>query len=164
MTTNLTIELPLDLSITQVDNYLTANQDDATYQWYNCDTEEIVTGATGQSWWAFGLGNFACIITVGGCTDTTACVYVHTIGTEEIPFDQFVNIYPNPSNGQFTVELAQEGLEEMEMIISNSLGQVVLKQGLSKSAKVNLSDQAAGVYTISLTGEIGTLTKRIILK
>ena len=120
VTTNLTIELPLDLSITQVDNYLTANQDDATYQWYNCDTEEIVTGATGQSWWAFGLGNFACIITVGGCTDTTACVYVHTIGTEEIPFDQFVNIYPNPSNGQFTVELAQEGLEEMEMIISNS--------------------------------------------
>lgn len=164
VTTNLTVELPLDLSISQTDNYLTANQDDASYQWYNCDTDEIVTGATNQSWWAYGFGNFACIVTVGGCSDTTACTYVSTIGTEEIPFDQFVTIYPNPSDGIFNIQLTQEGLGDMNIMISNQLGQTVLQQELSETIQVDLSGQASGIYTITLVGEIGTLTKRIILK
>ncbi|MBN4070949.1 T9SS type A sorting domain-containing protein [Crocinitomix catalasitica] len=163
ITTNLTVELPVDVSITQVDNYLTANQGGAIYQWYNCETEMIIAGAVGQSWWAFGIGNYACIINLNGCIDTSACVYVSTIATDEIPLEKLLSIYPNPSEGKFTVQLTQADLGEMDFTILNSLGQAVYQNQLINKIEVDITDLPAGTYHIRLIAESGTVSKKIII-
>jgi hypothetical protein len=165
VTTNLTIELPLDVSVSQVDNYLTANLDDASYQWYNCDTDEIVEGATNQSWWAYGIGNFACIVTYNGCTDTSSCVYVHSIGISENNLDAFVDIYPNPNRGQFVIQLPNENVSFELFTLVNELGEIVLSNQLtSATTEISAEHLPAGVYVVRLSGAEGIVSKKLIIK
>ena len=161
ITTHLTIELPVDVSITQVDNYLTANQDGASYQWYDCDKDEIVDGATSQSWWAYGLGNFACIVDVDGCVDTTACTYVSTMSTPENMLAKQIGVFPNPNKGRFTVELPDGMMANMEVL--NNLGEVVYHaKQVSGKTEIELSGVPAGIYHLRVLGDVVVVKKVVV--
>ncbi len=160
VTTNLTVELPLDLSVSQVDNYLTANQAGATYQWYDCDNDVIVSGAIGQSWWAFGIGNFACIITMNGCVDTTACVNVSTFGFDENSSDGIM-VYPNPNGGKFNVSFSG-GSTTIDLF--DSYGKHIFSQQItSGTTEIDPGNLAPGVYYLRFSGEV-TEVRRVVVR
>ncbi|OQA05199.1 MAG: hypothetical protein BWY67_02177 [Bacteroidetes bacterium ADurb.Bin397] len=76
-------------------------------------------------------------------------------GWSVVSFDapQMLAAYPNPSNGNFTVQLPFENLETgITLRISNSLGAIVFERKItSQLHTVNLTDVefANGIYTIS---------------
>jgi hypothetical protein len=76
-------------------------------------------------------------------------------GWSVVSFDapQVLTAYPNPSNGNFTVQLPFENLETgITLRISNSLGAIVFERKItSQLHTVNLTDVefANGIYTIS---------------
>lgn len=61
-----------------------------------------------------------------------------------------VDVFPNPSMGQFTIQLDRfSGSEEME--VRDALGRTVLQQHLTSTSMVlDLSQQADGLYTIAV--------------
>lgn len=62
-----------------------------------------------------------------------------------------ISVYPNPSNGVFTVELN----ERADVQVMNILGSVVYRQELSAFKNViDLSSQASGVYFVNVNGEV----------
>jgi aminopeptidase-like protein len=63
-----------------------------------------------------------------------------------------VNIYPNPSNGQFTIDAGNWTNAALTATITNQLGDIVYFTTI-KSTKTNidLSHFANGVYVIKLT-------------
>ncbi|MBK7128118.1 MAG: hypothetical protein IPM74_13185 [Crocinitomicaceae bacterium] len=109
VTTNLTVQLPVNTALNQDDNYITAQASSAIYQWIDCETDLIIPGETDQIFVASLTGDYAVIITENGCTDTSACVHVDTFsasiddaGSEDfhILFDQLTH--------QVSIKTAQE--------------------------------------------------------
>ncbi|HEX8349507.1 MAG TPA: T9SS type A sorting domain-containing protein [Hymenobacter sp.] len=81
-----------------------------------------------------------------------------------------LNLYPNPSRGQVTVQLNQKSGANYKLRVSNIIGQeirsIALKPELTNAGlPVDLSDLRTGVYFYSLVvdGKV-TTTKRLVLQ
>jgi hypothetical protein len=68
-------------------------------------------------------------------------------------------IYPNPTSGQFRIDLSLHSAQDVEVFILNSMGQVVRRvqfdrvSGIQES--IDLSDQPSGLYLIrTQVGEV----------
>ncbi|MGC6428991.1 MAG: T9SS type A sorting domain-containing protein [Flavobacteriales bacterium] len=68
-----------------------------------------------------------------------------------------INIYPNPSNGSFNLDINRTESSDLELTIQNTLGQIVYSETLSNVSKlqkqINLSNLEAGIYTVTITDE-----------
>lgn len=89
-----------------------------------------------------------------GCIDN----YVYKAGCEDVvtstnsattnPVDlQFINAYPNPSNGLFFVELKKDA----QVLICNMKGEVIVHQQLvAGKQEIDLSSYAKGIYLLKI--------------
>jgi uncharacterized delta-60 repeat protein len=151
MTLELTIS-PLEDSVTQVGNTLTANLAGATYQWVSCvhGWYTPINGATTQSFTATSNGSYAVIIMQNGCTDTSACYFVTGVGISEYSVESDASIYPNPTNGLLTVILREASAVDVE--VRDVTGRVISTLAFQAGENINLSlGEAAGLYSILVT-------------
>ena len=147
---------PLDLSITENDNILTANEANGVYQWVDCDnSNQAIVGETSQSFEPTVNGSYACIIDNGACSDTSSCVDIVTIGIDQLEVIQ-VSIAPNPASSKLTV-ISDSPIKEI--VISILTGQHVLT---TNNSTIDLYYFKKGVYLITVFTERGNVTKRII--
>ncbi len=75
-----------------------------------------------------------------------------------------VQIYPNPNNGKFTINLSQ--LEEGSIEISNLYG-VTVQKSIFKNQElfeVNMQDKPQGIYLITVKSNNTTYTNKVIKK
>ena len=73
------------------------------------------------------------------------------------------NVYPNPTNGVFTIEL--DGNVKYDVTISNVLGQTVYTTSItSMNTTIDLSSFEKGIYTIELKNNSGTYTEKVIVE
>jgi hypothetical protein len=85
-----------------------------------------------------------------------------SVGTHEIKNSQF-NVYPNPTNGVFTIEL--DGNAKYDVTVNNVLGQTVYTTSTtSMSITIDLSSFEKGIYTIELKNNSGTYIDKIIVE
>ena len=80
-----------------------------------------------------------------------------TVGMAQLPAALAgVNVFPNPSNGIFTV--AKQNINgKVNMIVYNMLGEKIYENKLVQSnTQLNLSGQPAGVYLYRITSETGS--------
>ena len=85
VTISLTVLPTIDVTLTSVGAILTSNEAGATYQWLDCDNgNAIIAAETNQSYTATVTGNYAVLITVNGCSDTSSCELVDFTGIEEL--------------------------------------------------------------------------------
>lgn len=131
---------------------LTANATGASYQWVNCNTGySIIAGATSQSYMASANGSYAVIVTQNGCTDTSVCQTVGNVGVEENNFENQLEVYPNPTQRNITVNLGNT-YNKVLVTITNVLGQEVLRKNLNATHIFDLDIQGEpGVYLINIT-------------
>ena len=89
-------------------------------------------------------GSFAAIINLSGCIDTTACQVVSPNGIKNIDNQKVFEVYPNPSNGTFTLNTNQLGIYK----IVGDLGQVVQIINITniEATTVHLNDVKPGLY------------------
>jgi hypothetical protein len=72
-----------------------------------------------------------------------------------------LRIYPNPSDGLFTIQGADAS---MKVMVMNSHGQVVYQSDRLLSDKLDLSAQPAGIYFIRLIGNDQIRTEKVIIQ
>lgn len=78
---------------------------------------------------------------------------------EEIVSERANAVYPNPNNGSFTLELA----EESDIVISNILGQVVMRQSkVDGKQQIQLND--TGLYLIQIRNASGVETLKVVVE
>lgn len=146
-------------------NTISANQAGATYKWLNCNNGySNVSGAINQNYTATTNGDYSVKITLGGCTDTSSCININTVGIENIvKNNNQLTIYPNPNNGSFIIESASEGV----YLIINELGQTIQLVQLSSSNKysMNIDNLNSGIYFIvGFNNEKQTKQKIVVTK
>ena len=105
ITLDLTI-IEVDISVTQQANDLTANAIGVTYQWIDCQNGNTpILGATNQSFTPTQNGSYAVIVTQSGCTDTSSCYTISTIGIEGVEALSGIKIFPNPAKDRLYIDL-----------------------------------------------------------
>ncbi|PHR31938.1 MAG: hypothetical protein COA38_06940 [Fluviicola sp.] len=139
---------------------ITANTAGATYAWVNCDFNTTIAGETGQSFTPPANGNYSVIVTVGNCSDTSACENVSTVGIDKLSADLLM-VYPNPSlDGYFTV--SYEGtIESIDVV--DMLGRVIELPTDLSSGIVNGSELAHGRYMIRVRTEQSVVITEIVI-
>jgi hypothetical protein len=81
--------------------------------------------------------------------------------------DKYVNVYPNPSSGKFTVKVQLPTAEQTKITVTNLVGQqvAVVAEGMmsSNTISVDLSNQASGVYMLNIQTANHNVVKRIVV-
>jgi hypothetical protein len=97
-----------------------------------------------------------------GCTAmTTDSIYVDLCMSVNENTAGNVSVYPNPTNGEFTVQLNGNAAAIVE--IMNELGQVVNAFTMTSSVRtVDMKNFESGVYFIRVTEGDATTTHRLI--
>lgn len=89
----------------------------------------------------------------GSAIDIGAYEYSNITGISTLHLkDSFSNIYPNPTNGQFTIGL-KSFLEHQSysLVILNSIGNIVYQSSLyQKETSLDISDLNKGIYIIKI--------------
>lgn len=79
-----------------------------------------------------------------------------------------LSVSPNPSSGQFVIYLKLNELSEYTLMIRNTLGQVILKEqvlvGDNYSKNIDLSNQKAGIYFVSLENESERIVRKVVIQ
>ena len=151
VTLDLTINNVSDITTTTSGITITANNSGASYQWLDCDNNNsVIASETGQSFTAIANGNYAVELTENGCIDTSACVNISTVGIIENNFGNSLSLYPNPTSGNFSIDLG--GMYENSFIsISDVTGRLLESKTFTQSQILNLSiKEPAGIYIVSI--------------
>jgi hypothetical protein len=133
-------------------NALVATPLGATYQWLDCDNAlAAVPAATQQTWTPPASGTYAVAVTIGNCTDTSACADFTLVGRSE-GSPATVMLYPNPAMGSFSLSST---LPLGDIEVCNLLGQVVymLPASGASAQVIDVHDWARGVYVVRV-GEV----------
>ena len=163
VTLDLTINNVSDLTTTTSGVEISSNNASATYQWLDCDDNNtILSGETGQTFSATANGNYAVELTENGCVDTSDCVSITTVGIVENDFGSKLVVYPNPTEGNFTVDLGAN-YNSVEINITNLNGKLIKAKEFSDTQLLNLTfDEPTGVYLIRIESDKNTAVIRLV--
>ncbi len=162
ITVNLVIQNnDIATTVTQNGATLVSDQNNATsYQWLDCNNNySEISGATSQSFTATANGSYAVRITDGYCTDTSLCYEVTMVNTDDIQNDDDISIYPNPSNGKFSI--SGNNIEKVEILNLN--GQIIKTIDNFDNKVLDLKQYPAGIYQIKVIQKDKVFIEKLIL-
>jgi hypothetical protein len=138
-----------NVGVTQVNNLLSVNTTNASYQWIDCNLgNSPIVGETNQNFTATNSGNYAAIISENGCEDTSACysVVVTSIEAKTSNSFSFIKIYPNPTN---RILFYSNASNVTNIKVFNSLGDVYFTHQINQSnGQIDVSNLSKGIYFI----------------
>jgi hypothetical protein len=134
---------------------------------YNCNN------SYNGSYWCWSkllpttTGTYTFNATYNGVTCTQSFDIINPVGVGNISdFGQF-QIYPNPSDGNFTIKTGNENtiFENPTIEVFNLLGEKVYSAILqSRDAMINLSAEPDGVYFLNIITEKEIKTQKLIIQ
>ena len=83
--------------------------------------------------------------------------------------DEDVAIYPNPSNGVFTISVSNLEAQEVELTILNVIGNEIYRETIKRteptiSKTINLDRHAKGLYYVKLEADNYSAVRRVVIK
>jgi len=127
--------------------------------------------------WSDGSNNFLNLgLTIGTytvtITDDNDCeeiIEVELTGTtstlDNLDIISSFDLSPNPTNGQFFIDVTLNKTADVNVVVYDILGQQILNnayRGDQINDRLDLSIQAAGTYYVRLFNEQGQMTKKLI--
>ncbi len=130
-----------------------------SYSWVDCNNNFTPLGFTNQAYTPTVNGTYAVKLQIGNCTVMSECVSVTNVGLEENQANNFT-LYPNPTTDVVTLQANFPGKLE----ICDLSGKLVFSATVESGSNLfNLSDLAAGSYTVRLLSQDAVQTKRLVV-
>lgn len=162
VTTNLVVEPGINSNVTISGLDMIADATNASYQWIDCDTKQIIAGATSQTFTAQQNGNYAVIVTVNNCSDTSACMQMVEMGIGKSGNRTGFVISPNPAHD---VVYIQSPEADFSYTLVDDLGRIVDKGKLQAGKNgIQVASFAKGVYQLQLQKSNVKLSRKIVLE
>lgn len=143
---------------------LTSNQTGAVYQWLDCDNGNApIPGETTQSFTPSVNGNYAVEITLNGCTETSSCIVVNSVGITESKTDNSI-VFPNPGNGIYTI-IGENFQGNTSVTIYTTEGKTIFQQsGLfgKDIIMIDISSHPQGIYLLEIDNQNTLVYSKII--
>ena len=148
----------IDVATTVNGGTITSDQTGATYQWVDCDNgNAAVGGETGQDFTPSSSGNYAVEVTIGNCTETSACTNMTVTGISDVA-NTSLKIYPVPARDVLFIESDQVLKQVLVYAIDGSLMNVYSQY----EKQIDVSGLASGVYLLQVISENGTSQMRFV--
>ncbi|MCF8428677.1 MAG: T9SS type A sorting domain-containing protein [Bacteroidia bacterium] len=151
----------VDVTVTNIGPTLSAKATNANYQWLDCKNDfKLISGAINQIFTVTSNGSYAVKVTQNGCTDTSACITVNSVGILENSFGNALKVLPNPTEGDISIDLGTK-YTDVTVIVRNNLGQETYKKSFSNTNTIHLNIPGdIGFYTL----EVLALNKKALIK
>lgn len=163
VTLNLEVE-QIDVSIYLDGSVIIANNNDATYQWLDCDDNfNAIPLETNQELSASAGRNYAVELIQGNCIDTSECINIVVADLEHQYASQFV-LFPNPNRGSFNI-LFDQHQDYILVTIHSMIGQQIVRKEFSNVNAIHLEiDGSDGIYFIDLNNGITNISRLKVIK
>ena len=149
----------VDNTVAQTMTTLTSNENTGSYQWFNCDTDSAIAGATNQTYVPIANGNYAVEVTSGSCIERSNCLLFDTLGLDSFSEDE-LKVYPIPAKNFITVELSTEISTQLNLF--DVSGKRVLNQTISESTELNIKSLPQSIYFLKVNTTEKSGTYKII--
>ncbi|WP_258098294.1 T9SS type A sorting domain-containing protein [Marinoscillum pacificum] len=126
----------LDNGVSVENNTIISHQDGASYQWYDCDSNEPIDGANTQSFSPFNSGDYFVEISSYECTAVSECV---TINATILSSKRSINLYPNPA--QDYLQITDKSLQSLKYQIIDLSGKEAQSGSIPDSGIIELKIQ-----------------------
>lgn len=152
LTINLTIKRDT-IKITQTGAYLVTDTSGTNYVWMDCDNgNSVIQGADTSFFMPNINGDYAVEMrSKQGCRVQADCFTISDVALNEITAFTNLNVYPNPTNGLFTVDLG-EANADASVITRDVFGKVV-------ATETSVNDK---VLQVAITGVQGVYFVEVI--
>jgi|GEM_PF-4942603 len=172
----------VNTSVTPTSIYTTAGAADAsTYIWEITPEDahknlEIIGNECMITWSGNYTGPSTVSVRVSGVNDCGTgesseafLVEMQNVGVDEISDAYGISLYPNPNKGQFTLEITNPSLDEVNLRIINASGRIVFSETDMRvnenfSTIFDISSESEGIYILLLESKQGIYTQKIILQ
>ena len=134
------------------------------YQWYDCETEQPIAGATNQTFNPTTSGSYYVVVTEQ-CNQTSTCqaITLETSGLHNIN-DLQLTVYPNPTDGKINIQF-NEVQTNVEISVIDIQGRIVYTQSLNSEKELQLTlKEAPGIYLIQIETENIKTNRRIVIQ
>ena len=131
------------------------------YTWSNNATTPSINNLS--------VGVYLCTITdvATGCTATTSVTVTAPVATFEIDGLQSLQLSPNPSTGQSTLQLKLDKEMDVLVTVMDVTGRLIwanpLQHSLETVVKIDLGNAAPGVYTVMIQLDQQAVTRKLVL-
>ena len=136
-------------------------------QWYYAGNP--IAGATGQSYTVtHNTGYYWCVVTTNGCSSPISNkVWVVVTGQQELQGSSF-NVFPVPSDGQFTVSVTSPVEETFTIMVYNQLGAKIFELGDVRvngvfERKIDLRPVATGIYSVIFLNSEHKIVRKLLI-
>ncbi|MEJ6736922.1 MAG: T9SS type A sorting domain-containing protein, partial [Flavobacteriales bacterium] len=143
---------------------------DADSVLWNFDDGNTSTSITPTNTYAANGTYNVCLYAYSNCGIDTTCQTVDiTVGVEELNNAGTAKVFPNPSRGQFVLDLTNYNDNDVTVVVFNQLGKVVYNKSISNNAQgeqhaIDLSAYSNGIYFLKLTSDKEVTTKKIVIQ
>lgn len=141
-------------TVSESNNVITATQTGALYTWLDCTSDATINGENGISYAPTANGDYAVIIDLNGCVDTSNCILISTISIDEFSTES-IEVYPNPSINEIQINGLPTNCQSIEII--DALGKRVYIKSACNEDIIDISTFEKGVYFLKINnGDLGT--------
>lgn len=128
-----------------------------------------IVGENSSGTWTFGVADIA-----QGDTGTLNSWYIELCSTQETPmstenvdFANF-NVFPNPNNGTFNIQLQSNSSNDITVGVYDIRGRQIFDQMYGNNGsfnqEINLSNVQPGVYLVTVSDGVAKQTKKIVIQ
>mgnify|MGYP006178624685 CR=1 FL=1 len=109
---------------------------------------------------------------IAGKTDLNSfgvniCSRTVTLGSESFGLQDF-NIYPNPNNGNFTLQFSKAATSAIEVTVFDMRGRKIFENSYNSEGAFNeniqLNNAQTGIYLVSVSDGVNKIVKRIAVE
>jgi ELWxxDGT repeat protein len=153
----------LNTEVMQDQSELISKDSIGAHQWIDCGNGCVpIEGATGRIFKAGRDGHYAVIVSNGQCVDTSGVFDVMVTGTVENTFERNIILYPNPTEGQLTLDLGKE-YPSVIITIAGAGGRIVQKNKLVLAGVTSINiPEPAGIYMVTIVSGHDRAVFRIV--
>jgi len=167
---------PINVSVSDTANYSVPFNSGSTYNWTVIGGNQIsgVQNFITVQWTTTsGIGQLFVVETDSlGCSGDTVSLIINIggVGVDEFQVSGLkFQVYPNPNTGEFTLEMEIPEMQEIQINITNILGQSIYAEILNNIkgnyiTKINLKPNPAGIYNLQLINDKAIINKKLIIK
>ncbi len=160
----------LNLNINTIDKSVYISRDtlislstNAKYQWLDCDNlYNRIPSATNQFYIASNNGSYALEITVDSCVDTSICYPIANTNIIQNGFGNKLLVYPNPSVGDFYVDLGLK-YKSISLSITDLNGNHIQHRTYKNIQLIEFKlDEPSGIYLMVIKSDSKKAVLRLV--
>lgn len=146
------VDLPV-VDVVQNGAALNATATNVTYQWFDCNANQNISGETNQSFTPSNSGRYSVIVNELslGCQNGSNCIDYTFVGIDDFNTSSSISVYPNPASSIINISLGNEN-KPIQYKVFDATGKLQLEGDATNNLfSIDVNNLAAGIYFLKIS-------------